>query len=322
MNIPCPIAPVLGAAGLACVLAPLAPARAQDPLLLISTTRWVQGHASAWDDIDLDGDSGEELSYLYGTFDHDLGYTGSVANANASSSTSMTSFIDVTQAHVVSSIYADASVGAGPSGGVGASSLAEFCLDFTITAGAGPFTVTGSFFASDSVTGNCYLQDNTGGTGILFSVNAPSSLVTLGPVELPPGENYTLYARVNVSLGFDAFMPGSGSGSGTFHFDLVPLSGPVAAAEAAPRPGSRLEVWPNPFRERATLSVGGAVPDGRLLVHDLRGRIVRQLEVAPGGSSASWDGRDQRGRALPAGVYFLRLAGGGSGEARKVTLLR
>jgi flagellar basal-body rod modification protein FlgD len=53
------------------------------------------------------------------------------------------------------------------------------------------------------------------------------------------------------------------------------------------------------------------------VIADAAGRAVRRLETAhlPAGSHAlAWDGRDDRGRALPAGSYYVRVRGE-TGEA-------
>jgi flagellar hook assembly protein FlgD len=46
-------------------------------------------------------------------------------------------------------------------------------------------------------------------------------------------------------------------------------------------------------------------------------------EFGSAGRVATWDGRDESGRELPAGVYFLRAETSGDGRsAGKVVLLR
>ncbi|HXF58390.1 MAG TPA: hypothetical protein VN539_01030, partial [Candidatus Saccharimonadales bacterium] len=93
-------------------------------------------------------------------------------------------------------------------------------------------------------------------------------------------------------------------------------------------------VYPNPYRPRGgqtlqipyrVLSVdGGKSID--LRVFDLLGRLVRHIPgvTAPGGGfgSFSWDGRDDRGRLLADGVYFVHLNGPGIDDARQLILLR
>ena len=85
---------------------------------------------------------------------------------------------------------------------------------------------------------------------------------------------------------------------------------------------------PNPFRGATTLrwEVGPGAAGGRLRVEvcDLRGRVVRTLEdrpLRPGGATVTWDGRDERGARLPAGVYLCRAAAAGETATRKLLLL-
>lgn len=79
--------------------------------------------------------------------------------------------------------------------------------------------------------------------------------------------------------------------------------------------------WPNPATGEVRFTL--AIPPGetgQLQVHDLRGRRVLARDVAPGTSFVTWDGRDERGRRLPAGTYIVRISGAGQTSARKVVL--
>jgi hypothetical protein len=82
-----------------------------------------------------------------------------------------------------------------------------------------------------------------------------------------------------------------------------PAGGPVALAPAAPNPfgGSTLLRFSLPAP--ATVS---------LAVFDARGRCVRHLlrdhPAAAGPHALDWDARDDTGRSVPPGVYFVRLA--------------
>ena len=83
---------------------------------------------------------------------------------------------------------------------------------------------------------------------------------------------------------------------------------------------------PNPFRDRTTFAVRndrhGPV---RVTVTDVAGRAVRHVhagDVPAGPRALSWDGRDDGGRPVPSGVYFLNArTASGTGRA-KVVLLR
>ena len=57
-----------------------------------------------------------------------------------------------------------------------------------------------------------------------------------------------------------------------------------------------------------------------LSIVDLRGRTVCRLWSGSGTGDAQvvfWDGRDDRGATVPAGVYFARLAGQAGRTARQ-----
>jgi hypothetical protein len=102
----------------------------------------------------------------------------------------------------------------------------------------------------------------------------------------------------------------------------------VTAAPATPRPpaSSLLRTYPNPFNPEATIRFDlhreGVVT---LRAFDVHGRLVRTLIdgfVAAGPREVRWDGRDDAGRSLPSGSYFLRLSAGGESRAKIITLLK
>jgi len=99
------------------------------------------------------------------------------------------------------------------------------------------------------------------------------------------------------------------------------------AAGAGGAPRLQLEsAAPNPFRGSTTLAYTTAERGRvRLGVYNAAGREVAVLvdrdEVA-GRHVARWDGRNADGRAVPAGVYFVRLRAGEREEATKIVLSR
>ncbi len=99
----------------------------------------------------------------------------------------------------------------------------------------------------------------------------------------------------------------------------------VPDGPARPAAGLRIDaVWPNPAVGRAGASrVAFTLPRAARTtvdVFDLRGARVRRLlddeERVAGPSSAAWDGRDDAGRSVGAGVYFVVLRAGVDAEAR------
>jgi hypothetical protein len=82
---------------------------------------------------------------------------------------------------------------------------------------------------------------------------------------------------------------------------------------------------PNPFSQGTTIrfSLAQAGPVS-LVLYDVGGREVRRLIQgvrAAGPHSVSWDGRDDRGEAVPSGIYFMRLAGQDQSDVRKMIRL-
>lgn len=92
----------------------------------------------------------------------------------------------------------------------------------------------------------------------------------------------------------------------------------------APAPSLTSWARPNPFTEGALigfyLKEAGPV---RLTVHDVQGRVVRDLAAgsrSAGAHAVRWDGRGDEG-PLPSGVYFYRLQAGGRVEEHKLIRL-
>jgi hypothetical protein len=108
-------------------------------------------------------------------------------------------------------------------------------------------------------------------------------------------------------------------------FDQTGVAEPGSVAVFA---GLRLlAASPNPFRGTTTISFSlekGATV--RVRIFDALGRSVRALEDsrwrASGTHDLTWDGRDEAGRPVPGGVFFVSVEAGASREAQKLVLYR
>jgi hypothetical protein len=115
----------------------------------------------------------------------------------------------------------------------------------------------------------------------------------------------------------DPDVPNTGSGAYPYYDigadEFVP--GPSETPPPVPgdAAGVRVVVGPNPFADRVHIRFGlerAGFVGGRILGAD--GRLLRRLfqgQLPAGWHEWTWDGRDERGRLLPAGVYFLRVEG-------------
>lgn len=138
---------------------------------------------------------------------------------------------------------------------------------------------------------------------------------------------------------------------------IVPLTGETSHHDATGTPGMRyrltavnglgeafvlgetsapplrlLAAHPLPYRT-GTMTIRFATASGvwggpgtaRVELFDVTGRLVRTLahgRYAAGVQDLRWDGRDEAGRAVGDGVYFLRSRAGGEDAKLKVTVLR
>jgi len=105
------------------------------------------------------------------------------------------------------------------------------------------------------------------------------------------------------------------------------LDPPTAIGEGpAARDLALLGNVPNPFNPKTDIVFRlGSAGDVELAVYDLAGRRLRELLHGPrvaGEHRVAWDGRDDAGRALPAGTYVYRLTGAGRTATGKMVLVK
>jgi len=164
----------------------------------------------------------------------------------------------------------------------------------------------------------------TGGGGVV------AAEYSVGDAPAPPGSGTTMAGAFGgVTVQASAALATGGAASGNVTYWLrgrdtagnwgaasaltVPSSGPftLAVDDAAPAVDFLATPTPNPVRGSAMIHFGLArAGEVRLELFDIAGRRVRTLAggaMAPGPHSALWDGRDQHGQRVGAGVYFLRL---------------
>jgi hypothetical protein len=84
--------------------------------------------------------------------------------------------------------------------------------------------------------------------------------------------------------------------------------------------------FPNPFNPSTTIEYSiPAAGRVNLSVYDVSGRLVKTLvdkELSAGPHKLMWDGRNDAGGMVSAGVYFARLNFAGQRQSRKLVLLK
>ena len=117
--------------------------------------------------------------------------------------------------------------------------------------------------------------------------------------------------------------------AGTHGKGVYSISIPVGSdADDAdiPLPARLSQNVPNPFNPMTTISfslpAGGRVT---LVVYDVAGNRIRTLvnqDLEAGDHQVIWNGSDEGGRQVAAGIYLYRLDSGSVHEVKRMTLVR
>lgn len=110
-------------------------------------------------------------------------------------------------------------------------------------------------------------------------------------------------------------------------FALTPVAAAAPETPAAPRTGLLLrQNRPNPFNPATTFAYSLAAPGHvRIAVYDAAGRELAVLldeSCGAGAGEVNWQGRDDAGREVGAGVYFVKAAAGADTQLVKATLVK
>ncbi len=101
----------------------------------------------------------------------------------------------------------------------------------------------------------------------------------------------------------------------------------TAALPGSAQPVPTVRSFPNPFNPETEIVFGLLSPEiVTIRIFDTAGRSVRDLLISErypvGKHSVQWAGCDDRGEALPSGVYYCRVAIGNAVSSTKLTLLK
>jgi hypothetical protein len=81
---------------------------------------------------------------------------------------------------------------------------------------------------------------------------------------------------------------------------------------------SKLKVYPNPFR--TVLTIESDKPIESVQIFSFDGKLVKSVKTS-NVLKWTWDGKDNSGASLPAGIYVIRVATADNSEAIKVSKL-
>ena len=134
--------------------------------------------------------------------------------------------------------------------------------------------------------------------------------------------NYTVQATGAYFLIIDGYYQYA---AGEFQLDYQMVCSTTDVPETS---ASSVRMWaaPSPFKQTTTLGYRLAqAGEVHLEILDAAGRRLRTLLPAgktAASGTATWDGRDERGRDLPPGVYLAKLSSASGGETRTLVKTR
>lgn len=207
---------------------------------------------------------------------------------------------------------------AGPNNLVNFPVLASAADNGFVTTVTGTVDLASPALATIELYSNDTLDPSGFGEGQFFAASVTPTATGAFVAHLPAG----LVGKYVTAITTDAAGNTSEFSAG------ILVSSQTAAVD--PRPGHEaawMDVHPNPVRFATSVRLFlPATENVSLAVFDLRGRVVRTLAerqpFGPGLHEIPWRGDDARGRAVPPGVYFLRLQGAAAAEVRKVLVAR
>jgi glucose/arabinose dehydrogenase len=172
----------------------------------------------------------------------------------------------------------------------------------------------GNFFFLDHSRGHIGRMVLDANNNVVSVTPAWGNTVTAGwnqgPVDLSVGPDGALY--------YTSYSPGS--------VRRVSYTGTVGVDPATHTPIALGAASPNPFSASTRIDFTlSAAEETRLLVLDLVGRNIRTLvaDRLPGGRhTVAWDGRDDEGNRVSAGIYLVRLASASQVRTRRIVLIR
>ena len=84
--------------------------------------------------------------------------------------------------------------------------------------------------------------------------------------------------------------------------------------------------YPNPFSRKTTISFAaktGLTPQSaKLVVYNLKGQVVNEIEVEASNNYIEFDGRDSNGNLLSSGIYFYKLKNVEENYINKMVIIR
>ena len=149
------------------------------------------------------------------------------------------------------------------------------------------------------------------GYGVFLSTNAGSTWTAMNS-----GLNNLKIKALTNNPGVYLFC---GTAAGCYRCSMAVA---VEEGHAFDTPGLGLSVYPNPCHGTAKISIAHRAESIGLQIYDISGRLVFSYTLSSMPFALCWNGTDEKGYSVPAGVYFVKASTGTSTETKSLLLIR
>lgn len=203
-----------------------------------------------------------------------------------------------------------------PGGQLGMTAFKIFGMDFPV----GDSMKYSSMQGRNMYTGVMNAYDESGAT----DPGDWDFVMSSGPFHLAAGDSVTVTMAVLAAPSRDSLLDLADSAQAFYDGGMAVGGGP--AVPSIPAATVLMQCSPNPFAHTTELVYDLAAPaDVSLRIYNAVGQPVRTLATArqaAGTHRVRWNGRNDAGRPLSAGVYLYRLQAGEKTMTRKLVLVR
>lgn len=91
--------------------------------------------------------------------------------------------------------------------------------------------------------------------------------------------------------------------------------------ETIPHPDLSVTCYPNPFSDKVTFKFGDSQCSNSIRIYNVKGQLIKEIQSIEK-SEVVWDGKDEKGKSVSAGVYFTRLISDGKSLTTKMLMLK